>query len=54
MEWTAIKFSNDGKKILIGMSMGQLKLLDAFLGHELNTLTVSGELVHAWLDSGRG
>ena len=40
-EWTGLKFSQDGKKILISMSIGQLKLVDAFNGHELNTLTVS-------------
>lgn len=40
-EWTGLKFSNDGKKILISTSIGQLKLIDAFQGHELNTLTVS-------------
>ncbi len=41
-EWTGLKFSQDGKKILVSMSIGQLKLVDAFNGHELNTLTVSG------------
>ena len=46
MEWTSIKFSNDGKKILIGMSIAQLKIIDAFQGHELNTLTVSQPHVH--------
>lgn len=40
-EWTGVKFSNDGKKILISTSIGQLKVIDAFQGHELNTLTVS-------------
>ncbi|XP_064399132.1 WD repeat-containing protein 82-like [Halichondria panicea] len=38
-EWTGLKFSQDGKKILVSMSIGQLKLVDAFNGHELNTLT---------------
>lgn len=38
-EWTSVKFSNDGKKILIATNIDQLKLIDAFQGHELNTLT---------------
>jgi COMPASS component SWD2 len=37
-EWTGIKFSSDGKKILISTTVGQLKLIDAFQGHELSTL----------------
>ena len=40
-EWTGLKFSNDGKKILVSTNLAQLKLVDAFQGHELNTLTVS-------------
>ena len=39
-EWTGLKFSNDGKRILISTNIGQLKLVDAFQGHELNTLSV--------------
>lgn len=39
-EWTSVQFSSDGKKILISTNVGQLKLIDAFHGHELNTLTV--------------
>jgi COMPASS component SWD2 len=39
-EWTGIKFSSDGKKILVSTNIGQLKVIDAFHGHELNTLTV--------------
>ena len=39
-EWTGLKFSNDGKRILILTNIGQLKLVDAFQGHELNTLSV--------------
>eukprot|EP00731_Ephydatia_muelleri_P034088 Em0047g7a len=38
-EWTGLKFSNDGKKILVQSNMGQIKLVDAFQGHELHTLT---------------
>ena len=39
-EWTGLKFSNDGKRILISTNIAQLKLVDAFQGHELNTLSV--------------
>lgn len=40
-EWTGLKFSNDGKKILISTNISQIRLLDAFQGHELYTLGVS-------------
>ena len=40
-EWTGVKFSSDGKKILISTTIGQLKLIDAFQGHEISTLQVS-------------
>ncbi len=40
-EWTGLKFSGDGKKLLISMNIGQLKLVDSFNGQELATLTVS-------------
>lgn len=46
-EWTGLKFSNDGKKILISTSIGQLKLVDAFHGQVLNTLIVS----HIWINA---
>lgn len=39
-EWTGVKFSSDGKKILISTTIGQLKLIDAFQGHEISTLQV--------------
>lgn len=38
-EWTGLKFSGDGKRILVSTNVSQLKLIDAFQGHELNTLT---------------
>ena len=37
-EWTRLKFSNDGKKILISINIGHLKVVDTFQGHELNTI----------------
>ena len=51
-EWSSLKFSYDGKKILVSTTIGQLKLVDAFQGHELHTLSVGGQCfplnVHAW------
>lgn len=40
-EWTGLKFSTDGKKILISTNISQIKLIDAFQGNELHTLSVS-------------
>lgn len=39
-EWMGLKFSTDGKKILISTNISQIKLIDAFHGDELFTLQV--------------
>ncbi|KAH0630035.1 hypothetical protein JD844_012604 [Phrynosoma platyrhinos] len=38
-EWTGLKFSNDGKLILISTNGGFLRLIDAFKGGVLHTFT---------------
>jgi COMPASS component SWD2 len=38
-EWTGLKFSSDGKMMLISTTISQIKLIDAFHGHELHTLS---------------
>ena len=40
-EWTGLKFASDGKRILISTNISQIKLLDAFQGDEIHTLSVS-------------
>ena len=40
-EWTGLKFATDGKKILISTNISQIKLIDAFQGDEIHTLSVS-------------
>lgn len=41
IEWTSLKFSPDGKTILICTNGNYLRLVDAFTGVHLHTLTVS-------------
>lgn len=38
-EWTGLKFATDGKKILISTNISQIKLIDAFQGDEIHTLS---------------
>lgn len=40
-EWTSLKFSNDGKLILLATNGGFLRLVDAFKGAVLHTFGVS-------------
>lgn len=40
-EWTGLKFSNDGKLILISTNGGFIRLIDAFKGAVLHTFGVS-------------
>lgn len=40
IEWTGLKFSPDGKFILISTSGSMIKLVDAFHGNVLHTFTV--------------
>lgn len=40
-EWTGLKFSNDGKLILISTNGGFIRLIDAFKGAILHTFGVS-------------
>ena len=40
-EWSNIKFSPDGKLILISTNISQIRILDAFQGNEIATLSVS-------------
>jgi hypothetical protein len=40
-EWTNLKFSNDGKMILLSTNAGAIYLIDAFQGSQLHTFTVS-------------
>ena len=40
-ELTDIKFSLDGKSILVSTTIGVVHLLDAFQGHQLQMFTVS-------------
>ena len=41
MEWTGLKFSPDGKTILVSTNGSMIKLIDAFSGSCLQTFTVS-------------
>ena len=41
IEWTGVKFSSDGKMILLSASGGVIHLIDAFQGTQLHTFTVS-------------
>ena len=41
IEWTGVKFSSDGKMILLSASGGIIHLIDAFQGTQLHTFTVS-------------
>lgn len=40
-EWTGLKFSNDGKLILLSTNGGALRILDAFKGAVLHSFGVS-------------
>lgn len=51
-EWSSLKFSYDGKKILVSTTIGQLKLVDAFQGHELHTLSGHMNNSHLALEAG--
>jgi COMPASS component SWD2 len=39
IEWTGLKFSNDGKLLLLTTNTSQIIVLDAFSGNELHRLT---------------
>jgi COMPASS component SWD2 len=41
LEWTGLKFSPDGKTILVSTNGSMIKLIDAFNGNVLHTFTVS-------------
>ena len=41
IEWTGVKFSSDGKMILLSASGGVIHLIDAFQGTQLHTFIVS-------------
>ena len=41
IEWTGVKFSSDGKMILLATNGGVIHLIDAFQGTQLHTFTVS-------------
>ena len=41
VEWTGLKFSPDGKTILVSTNGSMIKLIDAFSGSCLQTFTVS-------------
>ena len=43
-EWTNLKFSNDGKMILLSTNAGAIYLIDAFQGSQLHTFTVRSTL----------
>ena len=40
IEWTGLKFSPDGKTILVSTNGSMIKLVDAFNGNVLHTFTV--------------
>lgn len=42
-EWTGLKFSNDGKLILLSTNGGTLRILDAFKGAVLHSFVVREE-----------
>ena len=41
IEWTGVKFSSDGKMILLATNGGVIHLIDAFQGTQLHAFTVS-------------
>ena len=41
IEWTGLKFSPDGKTILVSTNGSMIKLIDAFNGNVLQTFTVN-------------
>ena len=41
IDWTSVKFSSDGKMILLATNGGVIHLIDAFQGTQLHTFTVS-------------
>lgn len=41
IEWTGLKFSPDGKTILVSTNGSMIKLIDAFDGHVIHTFTVN-------------
>lgn len=43
-EWTGLKFSNDGKLILLSTNGGAVRLLDAFKGAVLHSFGVRNHL----------
>ena len=43
IEWTGVKFSSDGKMILLSTDGGFIHLIDAFQGTRLHTFTVSSQ-----------
>ncbi|XP_064857787.1 WD repeat-containing protein 82-like isoform X2 [Oncorhynchus nerka] len=45
-EWTGLKFSRDGKQILISTNGGAIRILDAFNGAVLHTFSVREPLPH--------
>ena len=44
MEWTGLKFSPDGKTILLSTNGGVIRLVDAFHGNPTHSLTVNDNL----------
>lgn len=44
-EWTGLKFSNDGKLMLVSTNGGMVRLIDAFKGAVLQTFGVGGFLL---------
>lgn len=44
-EWTGLKFSNDGKLILLSTNGGALRILDAFKGAVLHSFGVRDKLL---------
>uniref|UniRef100_A0A673I1S2 Twinfilin-2-like n=1 Tax=Sinocyclocheilus rhinocerous TaxID=307959 RepID=A0A673I1S2_9TELE len=51
-EWTGLKFSNDGKLILVSTNGGTLRVLDAFKGAVLHSFGVSFWSLHQWIQKG--
>lgn len=43
-EWTGLKFSNDGKFILVSTNGSTIKLVDAYNGNVLHTFQVRGRI----------
>lgn len=46
IEWTGLKFSPDGKTILISTNGSTIKLIDAFNGNLLHTFSVRIDVRH--------